>query len=120
MPDVFVENGTLLLVFAFALTVLVATLTPVVFLIHQWRQVRQAEIDASLQRAEMEAGLKREMVNRGMSAADIRQVMESRVDPADAAKEAGCAKAWPGHWAKWAVFGRMWAEAAKSRERRCG
>jgi hypothetical protein len=52
---------------------------------NQWRRVRQAELQ--LRHAELEASLKQEMINRGMSVDEIRQVLEAKtsssIRPAD-------------------------------------
>ena len=42
----------------------------------QWRRVRVAELDA---------GLKQQMLDKGMSAAEIEQVMKASQEPSDAA-----------------------------------
>lgn len=52
----------------------------------QWRRVRQAELQ--LRQVELEASLKHELVARGMSADEIRQVLEARMSGAGAAPSA--------------------------------
>ena len=96
-----------------------AILTPFVVAVIQWRMVRHAEIEASAHRAELEAELKREMLNRGMSAADIRQVLDSHTDAVRAAGEGGNAGGKERFGKKWAAFGRMWAAWGKARHRSC-
>ncbi len=47
-------------------------------------KLKQAELEASLKRAELEANLKHEMVKRGMSVDEIRQVLETPLATAPA------------------------------------
>jgi hypothetical protein len=123
VSDFLAANSTLVLVLGFGLITLTAVLTPVVLFLFQWRLLRQAEIDAGLQKAELESALKREMLNRGLSAADIRTVMEAHADrmaaPRGPAKEEEAEKGWEGVVRKWAAFGRMWAACPKFGKRHC-
>lgn len=69
MLNLLVDNPWLA-VCALVAAVIVAC-TAIVFITDYFRQSHQAEIDASL---------KREMLERGMSAADIKTVLEARAD----------------------------------------
>jgi hypothetical protein len=119
MSDFLAANSILVLILAFVLLALSAILTPFVVAVIQWRLVRHAEIDASAHRAELEAALKREMLNRGMSAADIRQVLDSHTDAVRTAGDGGNADGKERFGKKWAALGRMWAAWGKARHRRC-
>jgi hypothetical protein len=119
MSDLLAANSILVLILAFVLLALSAILTPFVVAVIQWRMVRQAEIDASAHRTELEMSLKREMLNRGMSAADIRQVLESHTDAVRPAADDGHADGKERLGKKWAALGRMWAAWGKAHHRRC-
>jgi hypothetical protein len=127
MSDIVAANGMLVLILGFVLLALVAVLTPLVVAVLQWRLVRQSEIEASLQKAEWDAALKREMLERGMSAADIGQVLESHTSAASGSSASSEAfikdklgeKDWRAIGRKWAAFGRMWGAGAKSKHRGC-
>lgn len=69
MLQLFADNPWLM-VCALASVVTVAC-TAIVFIVDHLRQSHQSEIDASL---------KHDMLNRGMSAADIKTVLEARSD----------------------------------------
>ena len=69
MLQLFIENPWLA-VCALAAVVIVACVA-IVFITDYLRQSQQAEIDAAL---------KQDMLNRGMSAADIKTVLEARTD----------------------------------------
>jgi hypothetical protein len=119
MSEFLAANSTLVLILAFILLAVSALLTPFVVAVIQWRLVRHAEIDAAAHWAELEATLKREMLNRGMSAADIRQVLESHTDSVREARDDRSGDGKDRFGKKWAALGRMWSACAKYRQRRC-
>jgi hypothetical protein len=119
MSEFLAANSILILILAFVLLALSAILTPFVVAVVQWRMVRHAEIEASAHRAELEAELKRDMLNRGMSASDIRQVLESHTDAVRSAADRCNADGKERFGKKWAALGRMWAAWGKARHRRC-
>jgi hypothetical protein len=57
--------------------VLVAITIAAIVAIIQWRKFRQAELEAVVKQFETEAALKREMLERGMSADEIVQVLSA-------------------------------------------
>jgi hypothetical protein len=116
MSEFVAANSTLVLILGFILLALSAVLTPFIVFALQWRMVRQAEIEASVQKAEMDAHLKSEMLNRGMSAADIRQVLDAPVEGAKC-NGAQAKKHWQGFAKKW---GRMCGVFGKSRDQEFG
>jgi hypothetical protein len=125
MQEFLTHNGTELVVFGFILLVVGVVSGAVCFHAVQWRKVRQAEIDAFLSKTELEASLKQDLVNRGLSADEIKQILEASLGgpsrPAGFAaffrglfKRAECAKAkaglkdWEGLGKQWEDFGKMW------------
>ncbi len=116
MSEFMYANSTLVLVLGFGLLALVVALTPVVVFILQWRLVRHAEIEAGLQKAELEAGLKRDMVSRGMSAGDIRQVLETSASFGESGAPGGP----DGAAGKWAAFARRLARFGRKSAARGG
>jgi hypothetical protein len=84
MQEFAAGHGTALVVFGFVLLLVGLILSPVFLFIVQWRRVRQAEIDASLQKAELDMSLKQDLANRGLSADDILKVLQIPAMPATA------------------------------------
>jgi hypothetical protein len=118
MSEFLEANGILVLVLGFVLLSLVVTIAPVVYFIYQWRWVRQSQIDAGLQKAELEAYLKREMLNRGMSASDIKAVLDSGSGTAfgGVLKTMGISESqWRDFRNKCQGFGKLWANCGKQR-----
>ena len=69
MPQVFVDNPWLVVCLLAA--VVIVACTAIVFITDHFRKSHQAEIDATL---------KQEMIHRGMTAADIKTVLEASSD----------------------------------------
>src|SRR5438105_480714 len=116
MQELLNRYGTELFVLSIILLAVVAFVVPVVCFLIQWTKVRQAEIEALMYRAELEATLKQEMLNRGMSGEEMRQVLEAT--PGGSRPFAGLfgflrkkkcygdGKAWDEFGKKWAAFGK--------------
>jgi hypothetical protein len=139
MQDFLTSHGEMTLIFLFVILLTGVAITPVVYFLAQWRRVRLAEIEAKAFRAELEAALKRDMLERGMSADDIRKVFliapeekpaSSELEAAladflhqtEAAKAgAGAAQAgvdarpWEELGKAWGKFGKLWARCSKGR-----
>jgi len=124
MQEMLSNYGTELFVLSIILIGVSGTVIPMICFSIQWAKVRQAEIEALMYRAELEATLKQEMVNRGMSGEEMRQVLEAtpgggrppfaglfgflrRKHPAPDAK------AWEDFGKKWACFGKKFEEFGK-------
>jgi hypothetical protein len=123
MQELLTKYGTELFVLSIILLAGLAIVIPVVCFLIQWAKVRQAEIEALMYRAELETTLKQEMINRGMSGEEMRQVLEAA--PGGSRPFAGLfgflrrkhqsrdAKAWEDFGKKWAGFGKKFEEFGK-------
>ena len=123
MQELLSNYGTELFVLSIILLGVSAFVIPIVCFSIQWAKVRQAEIEALLYRAELETTLKQEMLNRGMSGEEMRQVLEAAPGTSRPfaglfgflrkKRPAGDAKAWDDLGKKWAAFGQKWEEFGK-------
>jgi hypothetical protein len=124
MQELLDTHGTELLVLSIVFLGVVAFVVPLVCFSIQWTKVRHAEIEALMYRAELEATLKQEMVSRGMSGDEMRQVLEAT--PGGGGRpfaglfgflrrkhRAPDAKAWEDFGKKWACFGKKFEEFGK-------
>jgi hypothetical protein len=134
MHEILMYNPEMVIVFVFILLMVTALLTPVVIFILQWRQVRQAQLDAAVYRTELDAYLKKDMLNRGMSGAEIKLVLEASASgrsfvataTEDASKRATAAdanredfgKMWADFGKHLAAFGKQWGGCAAWQRRR--
>ena len=123
MQELLNNHGPEVFVVTLVLLGTVAVVVPLVCFTVQWAKVRQAEIEALTYRAELEATLKQEMLNRGMSADEMRQVLEAT--PGTTRPFAGLfgflkkkrhnvdGMAWDELGKKWAEFGKKCGDAGK-------
>lgn len=129
MQEVLANNGPEVFILALVLLGVTALVVPLVCFTIQWAKVRHAEIEALMYRAELEASLKQEMINRGMSAEEIRKVLEAApgagrgfaglFDFLKRKKQNWDGKCWADLEKKWADLGHKWGDFGR-RPSGCG